>query len=320
MKRILSMILASIMSMYLFAGCTERTNNRIDNNKKIKIGVCISNLNDKFMSYLIKEMKDYAQSLNNVEIEYVDAKIDSNTQLAQVENFISEGVDVLAVNPVDSNSTKSISDKANAAGIPIVSFNNNFEDSNDVVCSVDSDLKQSGLLQMESLAKKVNYKGNVAIIMGIMGQQGQRLRTQAIREIVAKHPDMKIVAEQTAGWNRAKGMALMESWIESGKDIDVVACEDDEMAIGALEAIEQSGKLGKITVGGIDATPDGLDYLKNGKLSVTVFPNATDQSKAVLDNAIKVASGEKVEKEVNFPNELVTSENVEQYIAKWQNK
>lgn len=171
MKRILTMILASIMIMYLFAGCTDRTNHRTDINKKIKIGVCVSNLNDKFMSYLIKEMKDYAQSLNNVEIEYVDAKIDSNTQLSQVENFISEKVDVLAVNPVDSNSTKVISDKANAAGIPIVSFNNNFEDSSDVICSVDSDLKQSGLLEMENLAKKVITKAMLQLSWALWGSK-----------------------------------------------------------------------------------------------------------------------------------------------------
>jgi len=154
--------------------------------------------------------------------------------------------------------------------------------------------------------------------MGTMGQEGQRLRTQAFHEVIAKYPDMKIVAEQTAEWNRSKGMALMESWLESGEDIDVVACENDETAIGALTAIEQAGKLDKIFVGGIDATPDSLDYLKNGKLSVTVFPNGSGQSKAVLDNAIKVANEEKVEKTISFPNELVIPEDADKYIAKWK--
>ena len=111
-------------------------------------------------------------------------------------------------------------------------------------------------------------------------QEAQRLRTEAFHEVIAKYPDMKIVAEQTAEWNRAKGMALMESWLESDKDIDVVACENDEMAIGALMAIEEAGKLGKITVGGIDATPDALDYLKSGKLAVTVFQNGTGQGQS----------------------------------------
>lgn len=319
MKKILSIVLITVISMYLFNGCARKTNYTIKDDQKIKIGICIADFNDKFKSYMIKEMKDYAKSLNNVEIEYVDAKMDSNTQLSQAENFIAQGVDVLVVNPVDRDSTQPITDAAKDAGIPIVSFNNNFENPDDVVCSIDSDLKQSGILEAEYLAKKVNYKGNVAIIMGTMGQEGQRLRTEAFHEVIAKYPNMKIVAEQTAQWNRARGMALMESWLELGKDIDVVACENDEMAIGALTAIEKAGKLGKIAIGGIDATPDALDYLKSGKLDVTVFPNASGQSQAVLDNAAKVARGEKVEKTLNFPNELVIPSDADKYISKWNN-
>jgi len=319
MKKVLSKILVTVIVMYLFTGCTAITNYSTKSNEKIKIGICIADSNDKFKSYMLKEMKDYAQSLSNVEIEYVDAKMDSNTQLTQAENFISERVDVLVVNPVDRDSTDPISDKAKAAGVPIVSFNNNFENQNDIVCSVESNLKQSGILEMEYLAKKVNYKGNVAIIMGTMGQEGQRLRTQAFHEVIDKYPEMKIIAEQAADWNKSKGMAQMESWIESGKDINVVACENDEMAIGASTAIEEAGKLGKITVGGIDATPDALNYLKSGKLAVTVFPDGSGQSKAVLDTAVKVAKGEKVEKTINFENELVTPEYADTYIAKWKN-
>lgn len=319
MKKVSSILLVTIIVMYLFTGCVSIKNSSIKSNGKIKIGICIADFNDKFKSYMLKEMNDYAQSLNNVEIEYVDAKMDSNTQLAQVENFISKGVDVLVINPVDRDSTKPISDKAKAAEIPIVSFNNNFENENDVLCSIDSDLKQSGILEIEYLAKKVNYKGNVAIVMGTTGQEGQRLRTQAFHEVIAKYPDMKIVAEQTAGWNRSKGMALVESWLQSGKDIDVVACENDEMAIGALMAIEEAGKLGSITVGGIDATPDALDYLKSGKLAVTVFPNGRGQSQSVLDTAVKVARGENVDRTISFKNELVTPEDVDTYIAKWKN-
>jgi len=318
MKKILLMVLSTVMIMYLFTGCVQKINYTTKVNEKIRIGICIADFNDKFMSYMLNEMKDYSQSLNNVEVQYTDAKKDSNTQLQQVENFISQGVDVLVVNPVDRDSTQPISDAARKAGIPIVSFNNKFNNDDDTVCSIDSDLKQSGTLEMEYLAKKANYRGNVAIIMGTMGQEGQRLRTQAFHEVIAKYPDMKIVAEQTAEWNRSKGMALMESWLESGEDIDVVACENDETAIGALTAIEQAGKLDKIFVGGIDATPDSLDYLKNGKLSVTVFPNGSGQSKAVLDNAIKVANEEKVEKTISFPNELVIPEDADKYIAKWK--
>lgn len=312
------MALITVLTVSLLTGCVQKTNDTSKATKKIKIGVCIFDFNDKFLSYMLDEMKSYSNSLNDVEVVYVDSKHDSNTQLSQVENFISEGVDAIVVNPVDTDSTKPITDKAKAAKVPIISVNTPFANQNDAACYVGSDPKQSGTLEMEYLAKKMNFKGNVAIMMGTMGQESQRLRTQAFHDVIFKYPDMKIVAEQTAEWNIDKGMALMENWLQSGKKIDVVACNNDAMAIGALKAIEAAGKLGKITVGGIDATPEALDYLKSGKLAVTVFPNATAQGQCAIETAVKVARGEKVEKIVNFSNELVAPEDADKYIAKWK--
>ena len=319
MKKKLSVVLITVMMMSLFTGCLQKTNDTSKATKKIKIGICFSEFNDKFMSYLLDEMKNYAESLNNVEIQYVESKRDWNIQLSQVENFISQGVDVIAVvNPVNSGSSTLLTDKAKAAGIPLICVSNELENMNDTVSYIGSDVKQSGILEMEYLARKVNFKGNVAIIMGTMGDEPQRLRTEAFHEVIAKYPDMKIVAEQSAEWNRSKGMALMENWLELGKEIDVVASNNDEMAIGALKAIEAAGKLGKITVGGIDATPEALDYLKNGKLAVTVFQDAGSQSKAVIDTAVKVTKGENVEKTIYIDTELVAPKDADKYIAKWK--
>lgn len=319
MKRIILTVIMAVIILQLFTGCTAQTNGIVKTDEKIKIGICFSDFNDKFLSYILDEIKDNSKSLNNAEIEYADAKKDSNIQLKQVESFIAEGVDVIAINPVDNDSTDPMREKAKEAGIPIISFNDNFENENDATCVINSNAKQSGMLEMEYLAKKANYEGNIAIIMGTINDGAQRLRTQAFHEVIAKYPDMNIIAEQSADWNRAKGRALMEGWLESEKDINIVACENDEMAIGASMAIEEAGKLGKITVGGIDATPDALNYLKIGKLDVTVFPNGSGQSQAILDTAVKLAKGEKVEKTISFENELVTSESADTYIAKWKN-
>lgn len=319
MKKFLLMIL-TVITICLFTGCSQITNDASKDMKKIKIGVCISNFNDKYRSYLLVEMKNYSKSLNNVEVVYVDSKQDSDTQLSQVENFISQGVDAIVVNTVYTDSSKEITDKAKAANIPIISIMTPFENQNDAASYVVSDSKQAGTLEMEYLAKKMNYKGNVAIMMGQLGDESQRLRTEAYHEVIAKYPNMKIVAEQPADWDRARGMALMETWLQSGKKIDVVASNNDEMAIGALNAIEAAGKLGKITVGGIDATPDSLEYLKSGKLAVTVFQDATKLGQYSIETAVKAAKGENVEKTINIQNELVTPENVDQYIAKWKNK
>ncbi|GIM29287.1 sugar ABC transporter substrate-binding protein [Clostridium polyendosporum] len=320
MKKILSMVLITVMTMCLFTGCTQKINYTSKATKKIKIGISMANFNNKYGSYLLNEMKNYSKSLNDVEVVFADAKLNSNTQLSQVENFISQGVDAIVVNPVYTDSSKPITDKAKAANIPIISMMVPFANENDAACHIAPDSKQAGKLEMEYLAKKMNFKGNVAIIMGPIEDSAQRLRTEAYHEVIAKYPDMKLIGAQTAEWDRARGMALMETWLESGKEIDAVASNNDEMAIGALKAIEAAGKLDKISVGGIDATPDALDYLKSGKLAVTSFQDATKLSKYSIDTAVKVAKGENVDKIIIVQNELVTPEDADKYMAKWKNK
>lgn len=319
MKKFLLMML-TVMTICLFISCVKIGNDTVKDINKIKIGVCIANGNDKYGSYLLNEMKNYSKSLKDVEVVFADAKQNSNTQLSQVEDFISQRVDAIIVTPVYIDSSKEITDKAKAANIPIISLMNPFENQSDSACYIAPDSKQASTLEMEYIAKKMNYKGNVAIMMGPMDDRAQRVRTETYHEVIAKYPDMKIVAEQSAEWDRARGMALMETWLKSGKEIDAVASNNDEMAIGALKAIEAAGKLGKITVGGIDATPESLQYLKSGKLAVTVFQDAAKLGKSSIDTAIKAVKGENVEKTINIQNELVTPENVDQYIAKWKNK
>lgn len=316
MKKNLSIALV-IMIMCLFIGYLLKENYRLKVTQKIKIGVCLSDFNDKFWTYTLNEMKRYSKSLNDVEIIYADAKQDSNTQLSQVEDLISQGVDAIVINPVDLDVTKLLTDKAKEAKVPIISFNEPFANENDSTCYVGSDAKQQGILQMEYIAKKMNYKGNVAIIIGKLGET-QNSRTSAYHQVIAKYPNMNIVAEQAADWNRARAMALTQTWLESDKKIDAIVCNSDEMAIGALKAVEASGKLGNIIVGGIDGTPDALAYLKSGKLAVTVFQDGVGISRGSIDTAIKLAKGENVEKNITFVSELVTPEDAEKYMAKWE--
>jgi len=318
MKKFLSMVLITLMSMSLFTGCVQSTNDTSNSNQKIKIGVCISDISIKFSSYLLDEMKNYSKSLDDVEVIYADSKHDSNIELSQVENFISEGVDVIVVQPVDTDSTRPITEIAKATRIPIISISTPFVNPNDAASYITSDSLQAGTVEMEYLAKKMNYKGNVAIMIGTVGQEQQRLITQGFYDVIEKYPGIKIVAEQTAEWNMAKGTALMERWLHSGKKIDVVASNNDEMAMGASIAIEAAGKLGEISVGGIHGIPEALDYLKSGKLAVTVFQDAATQGKCAIETAVKLAKGENVEKTIIFPYELVIPKDVDKYLAKWK--
>ncbi len=285
---------------------------------KITIGAALPDFDDKWLSYLQDGMKEYQKTLPNVDVIYVDAMNDANKQLSQVENFINQKVDAIVIVPVDTVSAPNMVDKANAAKIPIVVVNRQYEGVEKATAYVGSESLKAGIMEMEEVAKILNGKGNIAIMNGQMGHEAQIKRTEGNKQIIEKNPDMKVVLEGTGEWDRAKGMTLMENWLQSGQTINAVVSNNDEMAIGAIMALEAAGKLKDVVVAGVDATPDALEYVKSGKLKVTVFQDARGQGKGGLETAVKAAKGEKVEKFVWIPYELVTKDNVEEYIKKWQ--
>ncbi|WP_126427139.1 sugar ABC transporter substrate-binding protein [Brevibacillus marinus] len=285
---------------------------------RITIGAALPDFDDKWLSYLQDGMKEYQATLPDVEVIYVDAMNDASKQLSQIENFISQQVDAIVIVPVDTVSVQNMVEKANQAQIPIVVVNRIYEGVEQATAYVGSESIKAGLMQMEEVAKLLNGKGNIAIMNGQMGHEAQIKRTEGNKQVIAQHPEMKVVLEGTGEWDRAKGMALMENWLQSGQQIDAVVSNNDEMAIGAIMALEAAGKLDDVVVAGVDATPDALEYVKAGKLQVTVFQDASGQGRGGLETAIKAAKGEAVEKFVWIPYELVTQENVDEYIQKWQ--
>lgn len=292
--------------------------NAASGDKEVTIGVALPDFSDKWLSYLQDGMKKYAETEKDVQVTYVDAQNDANKQLSQIENFIAQKVDAIAIVPVDTVSAVDMVDRANKANIPIIVVNRQYDGVDKATSYVGSESLKSGIIQMEEVAKLLGGKGNIAIMNGQMGHEAQIKRTEGNKQIIAQHPDMKIVLEGTGAFDRAKGMALMENWLNSGQHIDAVVANNDEMAIGAIMAAEAAGKADQILFAGIDATPDALEFVKSGKLKVTVFQNAEGQGRSALETAIKAARGEQVEKLVYIPYELVTTDNVDEYIEKWK--
>lgn len=233
-----------------------------------------------------------------------------------MQSFIASGVDAIIVDPVDSASTPQLTKMAQQARMPLVYVNRTPGDKTlpPGVVFVGSDERESGTLQMEALAKLANYKGNVAIMIGNLTDAGALQRTKDVEQVVAKYPAMKVVQKQPANYSRSEGMDLMQNWAGNGEEIDIVAANNDEMAIGAAMALEKSQK--KLLIGGIDATPDGLKALASDKIQVTVFQDAVGQGKTALAVALKLIKGEKVESHVWIPFELVTKENMQTYVEK----
>lgn len=304
-------------------GCssdTETSSSSSNSNSKdnIVIGAALPDFDDKWLSYLQDGMKGYEATLENTEVIYTDAMDDAAKQLSQVENFISQQVDAIFIIPVDTVSATIMLEKANDADIPIIVVNREFEGVDKATSYVGSDSLEGGIIQIEEVAKILEGRGNISIMNGTMGHDAQIKRTQGNKQVIEGNQEMEVILEGTAEFDRAKGMALMENWLNSGKQIDAVVANNDEMAIGAIMAAEAAGKLDDIVFAGIDATPDALEYVKSGQLAVTVFQDAMGQGKGGLEAAYKAATGEEVEKKIMIPYELVTQENVGEYIKKWE--
>jgi inositol transport system substrate-binding protein len=316
-KKRFALFVSLIVILSLLAACapkatTEQTEAPAT---KIKIGVTIANFNDTFLTYMTDGMKEYAATLgSDVEVTYVDAKEDTATQLSQVENFISQGMNAIVVVPVDTAATDPITQAAKDAKTPLVYVNRLPANLPEDVVFVGSNSIDAGIFQMEYIAEKLGGKGNVVIMMGKLDNEAAIQRTAGVEQVAAKYPDIKITKKDTANWSRPEGLTLMENWLSTGDQIDAVCSNNDDMALGAIQAIEAAGLLGKIIVGGTDATPDALAAMDEGKLDVTVFQDAAGQGSGAIKAAVGLAKGETVETRVWIPYVLVTPENYKDFM------
>jgi inositol transport system substrate-binding protein len=242
-----------------------------------------------------------------------DAQRSPERQVQQVENFIAQKVDAIILNPCEVEASSPAVSKARAAGIPIVNVNSETKaEPNAFIGSRD---EESARIAMECIAQRLNGQGNLVMMQGFLGQAAQIKRDQGAREVLTARPGLKLLAEQTAEWDRAKAMALMENWIQSyGPKLQAVFAQNDEMGMGALLALEQAKLKDKILVVSVDAIGDALQAVKDGRLDATVFQDATGQGGTAVETALKLVRGEPCEKQVYIPFQLVTKDNVGQYL------
>lgn len=283
----------------------------------LDIGVSMSRAAHQFLVKVTDAMQAEAARVGDIQLQIEDAEGDVSKQLSQVQNFVAQGLDAIIVNAADTAAVQPITNAAVEAGIPLVYVNLGPEPGTELpegVVVVVSDHVVSGRLQAEGLVKCMNGKGNVAIMLGELASNATDQRTAGNKEVFAKHPDIKVVLEQTANYQRNQAIDLMTNWITTGEQIDAVAANNDEMAIGAIFAMEQAGVDPKpFCIGGIDATADALEQMRKGNLDVTVFQDAAAQGRGSIDAAIKLIKGEKVDQWVMIPYELVTPENMKNY-------
>lgn len=255
--------------------------------------------------------KDYAESLG-INFLLLDAEASGENQVAQCETLVAQGVDCIIIQPYDAAACQVAAESTIEAGVPVLVTKGEIADQS--VCPfVGQDDYIAGQMEMEWMAEKLGGKGNIVILEGPTGISAALKRNDGINDVLKNYPDIKVVYTQPANWNRDEGMNLMETWMQTGEQIDAVVGHNDEMALGAYDAISDAGKAGEIFVIGIDAIDAAKASVAAGEMDATVLQDVETIAKKTIDVALMMAKGEEVEAVYNIDPILLTSENIADY-------
>jgi ABC-type sugar transport system substrate-binding protein len=303
MKRVLVFVVALMLigNSFVFAAGP----------KEIRIGFTVNDFNDLWVTFMMDAVKKWDERTPGVTVTLGNGQTDVSTQFGIVETWISQGYDAIIVKPVEIEATVAMAKAAKAANIPYVAVQQGIKEAD---ARVLQNSVVTGEVQMQAVADKLGGKGNVAIMMGEPGTLIAQERLQGNKEVLAKYPNMHLVAEEVGNWQRDQGMNIMENWLQAGIAIDAVVASNDEMAIGAILALEAAKVRSKYIVAGIDATPNALQFMKEGRLDITMFADAKTLAETALDVAMQLIKKAKP-KDVVISDRLVTPANVDEYLA-----
>lgn len=278
-----------------------------DANRQLRIGVTVYNMSS-FITEGKEGMDTYAKA-NNIELVWNSANDDVSTQANQVDQLINAGVDAIIVVPVQADSLSPQIAAAKEKEIPLLAVNAELK-SDDLAGSVQPDDVAAGAQEMEMMAKELGGKGNIVVLQGPLGGSGEINRGKGIDEVLAKYPDIKVLAKDTANWKRDEAVNKMKNWLSAfGDKVDGVVSQNDDMGLGALQALKEAGK--KIPVVGIDGIEDGLNAVESGEFIGTSLQNGTVELAAGLAVAEKIARGEQVDTEPVYIMPAITKDNVD---------
>lgn len=314
MKKMFKLASISLIAALAITGCsttapgtdTNPNNSAAPQDGKIKVGFAVSTQSNPFFVTL-REGAEKAAKEGDIELITVDAQDDAAKQASSIEDLIQRKVNVIIINPTDSAAVVPAVQSANAAGIPVITVDRT-SDGGTVASHIASDNKAGGVLAAEYIAEKLGGNGKVVELEGIPGSSAARERGAGFNEGIAKAAGIQVAAKQPADFDRAKGLTVMENILQANKDIKAVFAHNDEMALGALKAIEASG-LKDIIVVGFDATDDAVKEVAAGTMSATVAQMPETMGVLAIETAAKIAKGEAAQQSIPVGLELVTKEN-----------
>lgn len=273
----------------------------------------ISHQTNAFTNELTAAVTNKAAELG-VTVNVYDGEKDVAKQVSQIETAVTQGLAGIVIEPVSVDGVAPALAAAKEAGIPVVVVNQRVNDATVADSFVGVENFDGGVLEMKTAAEDIGGSGNVAFLLGPLGSDAQIGRTEGYYEVLKDYPEIEVVFEQTANWTTDEALALVENWLQTGTELKAIVANNDGMAMGALKAVEDAQLLDSIKVYGLDATPDALAAVKDGRLTATISQNTTAQGATAMEVAYKLAMGETVESEILVEFVLITVDNVDEFL------
>lgn len=271
---------------------------------ELVVGVSISTLNNPFFVSLEEGINNLAEE-NGTKIKSLDAQNDTAKQTNDVDDLIQQGVDILLINPVDSSAITPAVESANAKGIPVITIDRSSE-SGKILALVASDNVEGGEIAAEYIKQISGENVETVQLEGVPGASASRERGKGFMNIAEE--SLNVIDSQTANFDRAEGLTVMENMLQANPSIKAVFAQNDEMALGAIEAIKAAGLSGSIQVVGFDGTEDGINSVKAGVLSATVAQQPEEMGRLALQATFDHFAGITIDEYIPSPLELITKD------------
>jgi len=280
--------------------------------EKITLGIAMSTLANPFF-VIMKDAGEETAKEFGWDVISLDAQDSSEKQASQMQDLIARDVDIIIVNPTDSDAIVPSVKEANDAGIPVICATRP-SNGGKVEQVVNVDNIEAGNLVAEEMIKVLGTELKVAILEGVPGAPSANNRQQGFLDIVGDYPDIEIITSVTANYNVEDGFTVMEDVLQSNPEIDALYCHNDPMALGAIRAATAAGRLEEIAIFGVDGADDALVAIKEGEMVATVMQQPALMMVTAVESAAKVINGEEVEELVIVPLVLVNKDNVDEFL------
>jgi ribose transport system substrate-binding protein len=320
MKRKLAAVILCMMMTAGLAGCSTgegtEESKKEGGDGKLLIAQSMPTLNNPWYVEFAEGSKNMAEYLGVEIVQVTNPETNAwspETQISKIENLIAKSPDVIEIDPTSTDGINGVVDEARNKGISVVVSGTKV--STEVDAAIIGDNSQGGQLAGEFMGKALDGKGKVVVLLGTPGRDVFQAREDGFKEALGKYDGIEIVAEQIANSERAEAVSVTETILQANPDIDAIWASNDEMALGAVEALRSINKEGKVIVGGFDATPDAVTAIQNGEMHFSVNQIPYEMGVRAIGISYLLAQGKEIPSDdIALDLSLVSYENVEDYL------